>query len=67
MRRTVPQDASRDGDTMTEPFRWKNCRADVGTSMHGQIVQAFLREVVNPALATLDRQLAELEGRQGFM
>lgn len=46
---------------MTEPFRWKNCHADVATSKHGQIAQAFLREVVEPALTTLDRQLAEFQ------
>lgn len=46
---------------MTEPFRWKNCHADVATSMHGQTAQGYLREVVEPALTVLDRKLAELQ------
>lgn len=42
---------------MTEPFRWKNCYADVGSSRHGQIARAFLNEVVEPSLDTLDAQI----------
>lgn len=42
---------------MTKPFRWRNCHADVGSSGHGRMAQAFLRDVVEPALATLDSQI----------
>jgi hypothetical protein len=42
---------------VTEPYRWKNCYADVGSSGHGRMAKAFLRDVVEPALATLDSQI----------
>ena len=45
---------------MTEPFRWKNCFADVVSSKYGPLAHAFLREVVEPSLTALDRQIIEL-------
>jgi hypothetical protein len=46
---------------MTEPFRWKNCFADVLSARYASMAQAFLREVVEPALSALDRQITAWE------
>jgi len=46
---------------MTEPFRWKNCFADVVSGRYGPMVQAFLDQVVEPSLSALDAQIHELE------
>lgn len=43
------------------PFRWKNCFADVLTSKHDLTIQSYLDDVIEPAFATLDAKIAELE------
>jgi hypothetical protein len=45
---------------LAEPFRWKNCSADVLSSSYGQVAQSFLYDVVGPALATLDAKIGDL-------
>lgn len=42
---------------MINAVRWKNSYADVLTSKHGYMVQQYLVEVVEPALAALDEQI----------
>jgi len=49
---------------MTEPFRWKNCFADVVSSSYGKTAQSFLDDVASPALATLDAQIAKLQASE---
>ena len=44
---------------MTEPFRWKNCHADVVSSGYGRMAQAFLKNVVEPSLEALDAEIDE--------
>lgn len=42
---------------MINAVRWKNSYADVLTSKHGYMVQQYLVNVVEPALAALDEQI----------
>lgn len=42
------------------PFRWKNCFADVQTSKHDLTIQSYFDDVIMPALATLEANIAEL-------
>jgi hypothetical protein len=42
------------------PFRWKNCLADVHTYNHARTVEAFLRDVILPAIEALDGRIDEL-------
>jgi hypothetical protein len=42
------------------PFRWANCFADVETCKHDLTIQSYLNDVIAPALATLERKIAEL-------
>jgi hypothetical protein len=42
-----------------EPFRWTNCRADVLTWRNGRTAQAFLDDVIEPALSALDAQVVK--------
>lgn len=44
---------------MTEPFRWRNCNADVATWRYGRIAQEFLDEIVQPSLDALDAQIGK--------
>ena len=44
---------------MTEPIRWKNCNADVGTWRYGRIAQEFFNDVVEPPLDALDAHINE--------
>ncbi|CUX66598.1 conserved hypothetical protein [Agrobacterium tumefaciens str. Kerr 14] len=48
-----------------EPFRWKNCYADVQTYRHAATIRTYLQDVIVPALETLDRKVDELEQRGG--
>ncbi len=48
-----------------EPFRWRNCYADVQTYRHGRTIQTYFDDVIIPALDTLDRKAEELEQRGG--
>ena len=43
-----------------EPFRWKNCYADVLSNGYGQVAESFLHDVVGPALAALDAKIRAL-------
>ena len=45
---------------MTEPFRWKNCYADVASSSYGDMAQSYLSDVVEPTLAALEKRISEL-------
>jgi len=45
---------------MTEPFRWKNCFADVASSGYGEMALSYLSDVIEPSLATLERRVGEL-------
>jgi hypothetical protein len=46
---------------LADPFRWKNCYADVLSSGYRQVAQAFLSDVVEPALAALDAKIRALK------
>lgn len=48
---------------MAEPFRWKNSYADVVSSGYGDLAQSYLGEVVEPAVASMERRIAELNER----
>lgn len=48
---------------MAEPFRWKNCGADVMSSGYGELVQSFLHDVIEPSVAAMERRIAELNER----
>jgi hypothetical protein len=39
--------------------RWTNCRADVLTWRNGRTAQAFLDDVIEPALSALDAQVVK--------
>jgi hypothetical protein len=43
--------------TISEPFTWKNCYADVVSAGYGAIASSFLSEVVEPSLDALGSQL----------
>lgn len=42
------------------PFRWRNCMADVHAYRHDYTVQAYVDDVVAPAVATLEAKIEEL-------
>jgi hypothetical protein len=44
-----------------EPFRWRNCYADVGNYAHGRTVTNYVLDVVKPAIAALEAKIAELD------
>ncbi|MBY3397143.1 hypothetical protein HFN88_31355 [Rhizobium laguerreae] len=48
-----------------EPFRWRNCYADVQTYRHARTIQTYFDDVIIPALDTLDCKTEELEQRGG--
>lgn len=49
------------------PFTWTNCFADVHTAFHGRTVNAYLSDVVEPALAAINAQIAEFaQSREGL-
>ncbi len=48
-----------------EPFRWRNCYADVQTYRHARTIQTYFDDVIIPALDTLDHKTEELEQRGG--
>jgi hypothetical protein len=48
---------------MTEPFRWKNCYADVLSNRNGDIAKSFIRDVVEPSVAALERQILDMRDR----
>jgi len=43
--------------TISDPFTWKNCYADVVSAGYGAIASSFLSEVVEPSLDALGSQL----------
>jgi hypothetical protein len=44
-----------------EIFTWKNCQADIGTARHGLTVQGYVKDVVVPAIRTLEEKISDLE------
>lgn len=49
-----------DANSCLEPFRWKNCRADVMAWKHGITARLFFDDVISPAIYTIERKIAEL-------
>lgn len=43
------------------PFTWKNCWADVHVGFHDRTVQAYLTDVIEPAITALDSKIEELD------
>jgi hypothetical protein len=43
-----------------EPFRWKNCRADVATARHGITLDLYLRDIIEPTLRALEAKSLSL-------
>lgn len=42
------------------PFRWQNCHADVAAARHDRTIQAFLDDVILPAIRKVESRIAEL-------
>lgn len=42
-----------------EPFRWRNCYADVAASQHERTVANYVSDVIKPAVAALDVRIEE--------
>jgi hypothetical protein len=42
------------------PFRWQNCHADVAAARHDRTIQAFLDDVILPAIQKVETRIAEL-------
>jgi hypothetical protein len=49
---------------MTEPFRWKNCFADVLSNRNGQMAQSYIRDIVEPSLSAMESQLSSMRARR---
>src|SRR5260221_10756357 len=49
---------------MTVSFRWKNCFADVLSNRNGEMAQSYIRDVVDPSLATMESRLSSMRARQ---
>jgi hypothetical protein len=45
---------------MTEPFRWKNCHADVLSSGYGEMARSYVRDIVEPSLAAMEHRIEKL-------
>ena len=44
----------------TVPFRWKNCHADSLPHRYVAMAQSYIRDIVEPSLSSLERQIARL-------
>jgi hypothetical protein len=45
---------------MTGPFRWKNCHADVLSSGYGEMARSYVRDIVEPSTAAMERRIEKL-------
>jgi len=45
---------------MTEPFRWKNCHADVLSSRYGEMARSYVRDIVEPSIAAMTQRIEKL-------
>jgi hypothetical protein len=48
---------------MTQPFRWKNCYADILSNRNGSAALAYIKDVVEPSLAKLDAAILAMSQR----
>ena len=46
---------------MTEPFRWKNCYADVLSSRYGEMARSYVCDIVEPSIAAMEQRIQKLD------
>jgi hypothetical protein len=51
-------------DAVMEPFRWKNCFADVLSNRNGQMALSYIRDIVEPSVAAMENHIASMRGRK---